>query len=173
LDPHVHAQGACGIIVVADDVRHVLAVVSGTRVEIDGPRPASPAYRNVESEEEQLEAAAQLRAIATDWLTNEPAVFGVFDLAIALVSAFGSHGFRLGTDTSLTQAGAKISPLIDGVRWPAGLSLRATEQGVHLRCGPLERTVRVPADLHDFDQREQPELLRQLAACEAALVVKG
>lgn len=165
LDPNVHEQGACGIVVVDGDVRHVLAVVSGSKVEIDGPRPAKPAYRHVESEAARAAAAEQLRAIATAWLTDEPLVFGVFDLAIALVSAFEARGFRLGTATSLTGAGAHVSALRDGVRLPAGLSLRATEAGVHVRCGPLERTVRVPADLDDFEQREQAELLRQLANC--------
>jgi hypothetical protein len=164
LDPNVHPHGACGIVVVADDVRHVLAVVSGTKIEIDGPRPASPAYRDAESEEAQAAVARQLRGIATAWLADEPLLFGVFDLAIALVSAYEIHGFRLGTDTSLSAAGAHVSALRDGVRVAAGLSLRATAAGVHLRCGPLERIVRVPTDLDDFEQREHPELLRQLGS---------
>ncbi|MEO8707380.1 MAG: hypothetical protein ABI867_45555 [Kofleriaceae bacterium] len=163
LDPHIHHTNMpIAIAISRASQAHILAVVEGGTLRIDGVAPTD-LYGLDDTEATRAAGLAALAKVATDWLDNRIDELGVIDAGLAMMTLLRPHGTWLVYFSSGGEA--RICACEGRVRRPPAINFEPAKPGVRLRCGDSDRIVRTRADLADFPTREVPLLVAQIARC--------
>ncbi len=154
---------------------HVLAIVEGRMVRVDGPmRTEGVSDVQVASADDLDALASRLDEVASEWLGPRREELGVTDATLGLTQLLRARG-----DTwwmYVTGGGRGLQGRVmvrrDRVRWPAAVAISPdTDGGVRIGCGDaIDRSVRTFAELAGLVSAVADELARQVARCETYVI---
>lgn len=148
---------------------HIIGLVEGPFVLVDQPIPNTRLKHHITGDADVAAALRDLDAAATGWSAGGHERLGTMDATLAAMVYLRRAGqvcwMHLGDWNCKTACG--ISARRGGYRWPAGVRLVITDDGIEVTCGASKRIVHTLADLADFPTRELPEFVAQIARCEA------